>query len=338
MRNEEATQSLVYLNAPLDLLDWSFLAIEFVTIAGVFLAILHAWGVYRDQGSPSALLTIMGCVLYGLLIDILSYYTVENFWHGEFSVMFLYNRLPLYIICVYPALMYHVIMMVRRYAFKPLTEAICTGFFGGLMYLIFDNLGPMLGWWIWDTSAPTTFPYVSSVPLTSYVWYFLFTSVFTLINRYISWEWVTDGASKAKLVIAHALQPVLTVFIGSLCFIPYNLFAQSSAPYDQLPWGPNIESAALIHTTMFALAGWLFLIKWRTPQTADRDTLLMAFPCLYLVAHAYIYIAKFDLFFSVTPEGLTKGLAAGNLISVILAFGLTTALVLLTHPARHNRA
>lgn len=338
MRNEDATQALVYVNAPADLLDWSFLAIETVTIAGALLACVHAWRFYKTSGSPSALLTLLGCFLYGLFMDILSYYTVENFWHGEFTVMFLYNRLPLYIACFYPALIYHLIMMVRRYAFKPLTEAICTGFFGGLMYLIFDNLGPMLGWWIWDRSAPTTFPYLSSVPLTSYVWYFLFTAVFTLINRYISWEWVDQGASKIKLGLAHIFQPVLTVFFGSLCFIPYNLFAQSSPPYDLLPWPPNLEMAALVHMILFALAGWLFLMKWRAPAVENRDWLLMVFPFLYLTTIAFIYIAKFDLFFQVTSEGLIDGLGAGNLFAAILALVLSASLIILTHPPGRNAA
>ncbi len=335
MRNEEATQALVYFNSPSNLLDWSFLAIEWIVFAGLALAIAHAIKFKKETGSPSALLTLLGCFLYGLLMDILSYYTVENFWHGEFSVMFLFNKLPLYIACLYPAFMYHAYMTIKRYDFAPITEAICTGFFAGFMYLVFDNLGPVLGWWIWDTTDPTTFPYVNSVPLTSYHWFFTFTAAFSLINRYISWEWVIQGTSNLKIGIAHAIQPVATIFIGSLIFIPYNLFAQSSPPYDSLPWDANIKLAALVHVISFSLAGWLFLIKWRKPR-ADRDTLLMAFPFIYLAGHAYIYIAKFDQFFRVSPEGLVDGLAMGNLLAVILALVGTTAIVLLTHPVRNS--
>jgi hypothetical protein len=105
-----------------------------------------------------------------------------------------------------------------------------------------------------------------------------------------------------------------------------------------LPWAPNIGMAALVHTIMFALAGWLFLMKWRAPKIADRDTLLMVFPYIYLVAHAYLYIAKFDLFFTVTPDGLIEGLGAGNLISVMFAFVLSGAIIFLTHPPSTNRA
>lgn len=331
MRNEEATKSWIYFNSPSDLLDWSHLAIEAIILIGLLLSIAHAWRFYKRTGSPSALLTLLASVLYGLFMDILSYYTVENFWHGEFSVMLLFNKLPLYIVCLYPALIYQSIMLIRRYHFSKLTEAISTGFFGGFLYMIFDNYGPMASWWIWDTSDLTTLPYVSSVPLTSYAWFFLFTSMFTYINSIISWDWVAKGESKLKIGIAQALQPIATVFFGALLFIPHNLFAKSSPPYDMLPWDANVEMAALIHVILFSAAGWLFLTKWRKP-TQERDTLLMAFPFIYLTGFAYMYIAKFSRFFIVTEEGLSQGFAVGNLLVVIFATIIAATIVLLSHP------
>lgn len=336
MRNEEATASLLYLNSPSQLLDWSFLAIEAIIIGGAILALVHALRYKQKTGSSSALLTLLGCFLYGLTIDILSYYTVENFWHGEFSVMFLYNRLPLYIACFYPAFMYHAYMMIRRYDFKPLTEAICIGFFAGFMYLIFDNAGPMFGWWIWDTSDPTTWPYISSVPLTSYHWFFTFTAAFALINRYISWELPARGASTGKIAAWHIAQPVMTILLGSLLFIPYNLFGQSMEPYNMLPWDQNLDIAAFIHVLSFSLAGWLFLMQWRRP-VQERDALLMVFPMLYLAGHAYFYVIRFNSYFTVTPEGLINGLAAGNVIAALLAIIGTTTIVIASNPAPAKR-
>lgn len=333
MRNEEATQSLIYFNAPGQLLDWSFLAIQGIIFAGVILALVHALRYRKQTGSNSALFTLLGCFTYGLTMDILSYYTVENFWHGEFSVMFLYNKLPLYIACFYPAFMYHAYMTIKRYNFTPLIEAVSVGFFAGFMYLIFDNLGPLLGWWIWDTSDPTTFPYVNSVPLTSYHWFFTFTAAFALINRTISWSWVNKGTNAVKMLLAHALQPIGTILLGSLFFIPYNLFSKSAPPYDMLPWAQNLEMASLVHVVTFSLAGWVFLINWRKP-VIERDTLLMVFPFLYLAGHAYMYIAKFDLFFTVNAAGLSNGLSVGNLFAVLLALTGCSSIVLLSHPGK----
>jgi len=331
MRNGEATKAWLSFNVPSELLDWSHFAIEVLIYIGLGLAIAHAWRTFKSSGSPSALLTLLAALLYGLFMDILSYYTVENFWHGEFSIMLLFNKLPLYIVCLYPALIYHLIMTIRRYDFPKLTEAICTGFFGGFMYMIFDNFGPMAGWWIWDTSDLTTLPYVSSVPLTSYAWFFLFTSAFTYINRTISWEWVENGERKLKIVIAHAIQPIATVFVGALLFIPHNLFAKSSPPYDMIPWDANIQMAAFVHVILFSLAGWLFLMKWRTPKY-ERDSLLMVFPFLYLTGLVYMYIAKLHLFFTGTNEGLSQGLSVGNLLVVFIAIAVSTTVLLMSHP------
>jgi hypothetical protein len=332
MRNEEATKSWLYFNTPNELLDWSHLAIEVIIYIGLGMAIIHAYRTYKTSNSPSALLTLFASFLYGLFMDILSYYTVENFWHGEFSVMLLFNKLPLYIAFLYPALLYHSIMTIRRYGFSQITEAVCTGFFAGFMYMIFDNFGPMVGWWIWDTSDPTTLPYISNVPLTSYAWMFLFTSAFTFINRTISWDWVEQKKSRLKLTIAHVFQPVVTIIFGVLLFIPHNLFAQSSPPYDMLPWEANIQVASLLYIILFSLAGWLFLMKWRKPKY-ERDPLLMAFPFLYLTGFAYLYISKFHLFLNLTREGFNEeGLALGNLMVVIFALIISTMILLLSHP------
>jgi hypothetical protein len=46
-----------------------------------------------------------------------------------------------------------------------------------------------------------------------------------------------------------------------------------------------------------------------------------------------MYIAKFDLFFSLNPTGLTQeGLAIGNPIAVVVAIIASTAIVLFSHP------
>ncbi len=328
MRNKEATESLIYFNSPSDLLSWSHLSIEMIIYSGVILALIHAFKSDKKEGGFAARLTLLNCFLYGLTIDILSYYTVENFWHGEFSVMFLYNKLPLYIACFYPAFMYHICSTIKRYQFTPKVEAISAGFFGGLMYLIFDNLGPQMGWWIWQTDDPTTLPYVSSVPLTSYHWFFTFTMAFALINRSICQRFA-QGPINAKLIAITAVQPTATILLGSLFFIPYNLFAKNMPPYDMLPWAQNLTLAAFVHVLTFSAAGWLFLSHWKKPAV-QRDTLLMAFPFIFLVGHAYMFIASFDLFFNVNSDGTSavNGLAVGNIFAVIFAIIGTVLIVL----------
>lgn len=244
---------------------------------------------------------------------------MENFWHGVFSVMFLHNRLPLYIALFYPALIYHVFMTIGRYQFSPLVEAVSVAFFGGLAYAIFDNLGPLLGWWIWDRSDPTTWPYLNSVPITSYYWFFAFTGVFALTTRIVCWDWVARGRSTALV----AAIPVVVCAVAAAFFVPYNLLAHDGM----------LGLASALYAVSFAAAGLVFVFPFRRP-VVGRDRLLMLFPLTYVVGHLYIYIAKLEHFFSVGPDGLSpEGLAAGNPIVAVVAMIGSLSIVLLTHPA-----
>ncbi len=323
MRNAEAVGSLIYFNAPGALKDWSFLAIEAILVIGAVCAVAHALRHRRQHGNASALLTLLSCFTYGLLIDIASYYTVENFWHGEFSVMLLYNRLPLYIALFYPAFIYHLCMTIRRYKFSPVVEAISVGFYGGLTYLIFDNLGPMLNWWIWDRADPTTWPYLNAVPISSYFWFFSFTGTFALVSRIICWDWVAQGKSANMIGAGVAAIPILVCVIGMALFVPYNLLARNAM----------LPQAAAFYALLFALAGMVFVFHFKKPH-ASRDRLLLIFPLVYIVGHLYIYIAKFELFLSADAAGLShEGLPVGNLIAVVVAMIGSLTITLLSHPA-----
>jgi hypothetical protein len=68
-----------------------------------------------------------------------------------------------------------------------------------------------------------------------------------------------------------------------------------------------------------------------------RDRLLMIFPLVYVAGHLYIYIAKFDIYFSVDANGLSAdGLAVGNLIAVVVAMAGSVAITLLSHPVEER--
>ncbi len=328
MRNTDAVGRWLNFNAPSELKDWSFLAIEFILAVGVVCAVLHAWRHYKENGHASALLTFVGALIFGLLNDIVSYYTVESFWHGEFSVMLVYNRLPLYIVVLAATLIYHFCMTIRRYEFPRGVEALSTGFYGGLMYMIFDNLGPMLNWWIWDRSDPTNWPFLNAVPVTSYFWFFSWTAIFAYINRIVCWDWVEQHKSPKQIAAGVVLFPLVTCVVGIVVFIPYNVLA-----YNGL-----LAQAATLHAFSFGLAGLAFVLHFRWPR-APRDRLLMVFPVVWLMGHVYIYAAKLDIYFSVDPDGLSaEGLAVGNPIVAVVAIIASAAITLVSHPTVGERA
>ncbi len=321
MRNKEATESFISFNAPGELLDWSFIVIELILLVGIICAIAHAIRHARQSGSNSALLTLGACFYYGVLMDMFGYYGPESFWHGEFSVMFLYNRLPLYIALFYPAFMYHAYMMIRRYNFTPLVEAVSVGFYSGLTYQIFDNLGPQLGWWIWDPAEVTNQPFLSSVPVTSYQWFCTFEAAFAYITRKICWDMPANGASNKKIAWGVCAIPFLTFIVGTLIFVPYQTLIQFG----------QIGLAAATHALLFAAFGLVFLFNYHRPAL-QRDKLLMIFPLTFLVGHMYLYIAKIDQFYGMTNGLNEQGWPVGNLIAVILGMVGSMAILLLSSP------
>ena len=328
MRNAEAVQSWIFFNAPSSLLDWSFTTIEWMVYACAALGLGHALRSRKLTGKPAALYTFIACFLYGLLIDIISYYTVNNFWHGEFSVMFLHNRLPLYIALFYPAFMYPVFMTIRRYAFDTWTAAISTGFLAGLAYLIFDNLGPLLGWWIWDRGNNTTWPLLDSVPLTSYHWMFVFTTAFAFFAQKFFWAPAVQGQTCGKVAVRLLSIPFLTCLLGTLFFVPYNILAYTV----------SLTSAAFFHALAFGGAALLFILNYRQPAEM-RDRLLLSIPLIWIMGHLALYIAKWQLFWNISPQGAslaadyTQGLYAGNLLAACAGMAAAFAIVVLSHPA-----
>jgi hypothetical protein len=258
MRNTEARQHFLSFNAPHELFDWSFLAIEAIMVIGALLALAHAIRSSKQSGSPSPLYTFAGIFLFGLVMDIASYYTLVSFWHGEFSVMLVWNRLPLYIALLYPALLYHSYMTMRRYNFPAMTEAVCTAFFTGTLYMIFDNLGPSLNWWSWNREVIYNQPFLNSVPLTSYHWMFLFSGALAYCLRKFAWDAVSEKKLR-KARIGIACMPLLTIGLGCLLFIPYDLFL--------FVFKDTIHIAVLIHVVSFFAAGYWFLLQYRTPPT-----------------------------------------------------------------------
>ncbi|MCL9793621.1 hypothetical protein MXD58_004730, partial [Frankia sp. AgKG'84/4] len=101
----------------------------------------------------------------------------DVFVHNVFTVQFLYEHLPLYIVALYPAmaeLAYDLVQSLGGFEGSALLGALGVGFVHHLFYEIFDQLGPQLSWWSWNPDAESNDPAVASVPMTSA---FLFATV-----------------------------------------------------------------------------------------------------------------------------------------------------------------
>jgi hypothetical protein len=173
---------LVELRNPLALENWTLPVLEVTVITGAVLALIYAVVRLRRHNDPTNLVLWFGAIAYLLIIEPPLYFPAAfgisghvdtMFAHNVFTVDFLWGRLPLYIVAVYPMMAtvaYEIVRILgifRRYGV--LVGAVCVGFVHHVFYEIFDQLGPQLRWWEWTLHNPINLPFFASVPLPSVV-------------------------------------------------------------------------------------------------------------------------------------------------------------------------
>lgn len=217
------------LRAPWDLVNWTLPVVEFLVVAGAVLALVHSIAMFR-KGRPAWLGLWASTVVYVFTIEPPLYFpekfglediTGLIFVHNTFSVGFLYDRLPLYIVALYPMGIYlsHALVdalgVFRRRGIA--VGAVTVGVTHHLFYEIFDHLGPQLRWWVWNYDAASNPPFFGSVPLSSAT---LFATMAPAVMiGFARWLLFTDapdrsraswiGRSVAVGLITVALQPVM---------------------------------------------------------------------------------------------------------------------------------
>lgn len=172
---------LVNLHNPFGLDHWTMLLIEVAMVVGAVLALRHALR-RRRQGDPRLLAIWIASLAYLVVVEPPLYFpdqfglqeqTGLIFVHNEFTVQFLWNRLPLYIVSIYPVLATLTFELVRLTGVMdrrgPVVSALTVGFTFHVIYEFFDHIGPQLSWWIWNPTAPSNEPFLASVPISSMV-------------------------------------------------------------------------------------------------------------------------------------------------------------------------
>jgi hypothetical protein len=170
------------IRAPWHLQSWTLAVVEILMIGGAVLALVHATTMLRRNRQPAWLCLWLASVMYVIVLEPPLYFPESfglgdrvglTFVHNVFSVEFLYDRLPLYIVALYPAGIYLAHALVDRLGvFRRrgiVVGAVTAGAVHHLFYEIFDHLGPQLRWWAWNPAASSNSVKLASVPLTSMV-------------------------------------------------------------------------------------------------------------------------------------------------------------------------
>lgn len=282
----------------------SFVCLEVVVIACAVITLLHAVKGYR-AGEGSRLFTWCTIFVYGLIMEIASYNALDNFVHGQFTVMFYHRKLPLYISVLYPLFLYTSIYTIERLKLSRLAYPFVVGFVIVVMDYPFDVIGPAAGWWSWSDSDPVLAYRWHGVPVTSYYWHLAFGGTMAGLTRQLQPYTNTLAQQELgpkrfwKLLLSLPVS-LLTIVIGVLLFLPFH-------GLKSLGIRDGILAALLIVGS--AMVG---IFTPKTRATAP-DVLLRWIPALYFPFFAVMTLVLWQQ--GVTDWG-EKGLVIGGMLAV----------------------
>jgi hypothetical protein len=273
-----STAPLVSVRDPLALASWTMPVVEVLMLAGAVAGLVHAVRWSRRRGDPTNLAIWLASCLYAVILEPPLYFPDRFgladsvgliFVHNLFSVQFLQDRLPLYILALYPALTYLAYVLVQRTGVldrrHPLVGAACVAFVFQCFYEIFDQLGPQLRWWAWNPHAPSNTPWLASVPLTS-VAIFAGASPFgiALLTRLLVTRRVARGpASRWSMAVRIVGVAVLTPLTMMLFSLPSGLLSLGR---------PHVTGQAIALWLVIAMLAVVAIDGFRSALREPGDT------------------------------------------------------------------
>ncbi len=378
----ETANPIVTVRNPADLANWTLPVLEVTIILGAVLALIHAIRRLRRDGDPTNLAIWIGSLVYLFVIEPPLYFPEWfraqeamgfMFSHNVFTVNFMFDRLPLYIVAFYPAVSQLAYEVVRAWGFfdgsrrSALRGSLVVALVFQAFYEIFDQLGPQLKWWAWNIDAPyyantlarlheqgihtdklgnpVAVPTVASVPWGS-VW--LFATVSFAVLVYLAVRLVRNpvlaGAAPRgwSLTWRIVVAGVVAVISMPLLSIPTAVFGRDE--------NANQHAQTIVYTVEL-VAVWvvglaLLYAQWRRlraqPDLGADDArtalpFLLVFGPLFLAVHLVLWLTALPAYFGAT-DGLTaQDTPIGNLPYVVACFVVATG-VLLVALLRGRRA
>jgi hypothetical protein len=316
--------TVVSVRAPWDLAHWSMPLLELLIVGGAVFALVHARRRYAE-GDPVNLALWFTSLVYLFVTEPPLYFPewfgLDKqygfiFAHNRFTVQFMGDRLPLYIVAFYPVISQLAYELVRSLGIfrkrGPATGAIAVAFACQVFYEVFDQIGPQLKWWAWNPdNLLVNHPMMASVPMNSVL---LFASVsmgaMTYLVVRLSSGTGSDGRPRhgRSLALRILLAGVLTPPTMAIAGIPSSFFGGDH---------PDITAQAWILGTELALV-WLAgaFVVVREYRSGDRAAEPLApfaryYPALYLGAMALFWVtalpAYLDAKHGITSDGTPTG-------------------------------
>lgn len=348
----ESAGGLVEFRNPFALENWTLPVLELTVIVGAVLALGYAIVRLRRHNDPTNIVLWFGAIAYLLIIEPPLYFPTAfgiaehvdtMFAHNVFTVEFLWGRLPLYIVAIYPMMATVAFEIVRSLGvfrrYGTVIGAVCVGFIHHAFYEIFDHLGPQLRWWEWTLDHPMNQPFFDSVPLPSVVVFAaLWPMSLALCVQFFVGRHVDEGRTfSGGQILGRTVAVGVLASIGTAVLpLPATLAGGLSGSTAVAGF---VYAAELIVITAVAVP--VLWNQWRrqrsgTPTTPRHSNPLMfGYAVVYLVVMAVLWAAALPAHFAATDGVTAAGDPTGSLWYTVTCFviaGLGIAAVLTTSP------
>lgn len=335
---------------PFDLAHWTMPILELVVIAGAIWALVHAVRRFR-AGDPVNLALWCASLVYLFVTEPPLYFPEwfgldEQygfiFAHNVFTVQFMWDRLPLYIVAFYPAisaLAYEVVRVMGIFRYRgALVGAVAVAFVCQVFYEIFDMVGPQLRWWAWyDDNDKVNHPALASVPMNSML---LFASVsmgalaFLVVRLAGSRD--PNGAPRRgwsltwRIAAAGALTPITMGVFG----IPSGIFGGETPNITAQAWVLGIELG------LVWLAGaWILLTHLRRRHAYDPEPITRfarVYPVVYLGGMTIAWIGALPAFLDAQDGFTSDGTPIGSGWYTLACYVGAAAVLAVLHTQRRR--
>lgn len=344
----DSAGGLVEFRSPLALENWTLPVLELTVIVGAVLALVYAIVRLRRHNDPTNLVLWFGAIAYLLIIEPPLYfpnafgiaeYVDTMFAHNVFTVDFLWGRLPLYIVAIYPMMATVAFEIVRGLGvfrrYGTLVGAVCVGFVHHAFYEIFDHLGPQLRWWEWTLDHPMNQPFFESVPLPSVVVFAaLWPMSLALCVQFFVGRHIDEGRTFTGVQVV-----VRTIVIGVLASIGTAVLplpATAAAGISgSTAVGGVVYALELAVITVVAvpvlIARWRHLRSEPAAPTYRPDRVILGYAAAYLMVMAMLWATALPAYLDAADGITAAGDPIGSLWYVVVCFavaGLSLAAVL----------
>ena len=330
--------AVVHIRDPFALSNPTMPALELMMVPGAALALWWAVRRLRRDGDPTNVVLWFASIVYLLVTESPLYFPnlfgIQDqigvvFAHNVFTVQFLYERLPLYIVALYPSVTILAFEIVRTLGVfrglrtrRILVGSVCVGLVHHCFYEVFDQLGPQLRWWAWNTQNPLNHPMFASVPMTSVVIFatlgpaVLTALVLLLVGRRVeAGERLSAANLLWRTLVAGALVPIGVAILS----IPSSLFGGS---HPNTTAQAAVFIAELVAFAAIAVPGLIKARRARRLEGGEPNLFVRIFAPLYLAVLVICWLTALPAYFS-AKGGLTKdGTPAGNVYYAALCLAL----------------